>query len=82
MYIHLQKRKMDFSKVSANENYYIYRNEFVPISEQDNYPFCIQVDEKKQNEFYDRYKKMRRKQIIDNIKNGALKNRIRLLLKK
>lgn len=78
MYIHLQKRTMRKKDMENSENYIICPNEFLSGGEITTDIISAYSKEK----FYFEYKKRRLKDIITQIKNGAVKMRIIMRLRK
>ena len=82
MYVHLQKRKMlGWQNITDDcEHFYILRNYFI-VCKKDELIFRLNsVDVEQRKIFMDRYHKLRRKQVFNNIMSGAIKMRINRLL--
>jgi len=85
IYVHLQKRKMGGGILSGKnarntEGYLIVPNEFLECPQEID---CALIKKYSSNTgIYWEYKKMRVQQIIQNVRNGALKFRLKNLLKR
>lgn len=78
IYMHLQKRPMQ-RKNSSIESYYLIPNEFIDIEEKD--IFKVVLEQRKQRICWHWYK-ARNKELLTNIKKGAVKYQLEMLLAK
>lgn len=86
MYAHLQKRKMNGWKTFTDDvdQFGIYRTDFFNCRNQKDVieKLNTPIDIDKESAFYLRVKRIRRKMIVSNLLSGALKYRIKRILKR